>query len=428
MKLINKKAVRVLAVAIAAGLATTSTISAAPAATKKVFNIWWYSKDNTPNGQTWAVALAEFKKKHPELNVKFELKTFEGLNNAGAQILNSNAAPDITEYNKGNGTAGLASKAGLLTDLTSYSTKYKWNLPSSVALYGQYDKGLMGTGKLYGVPTYGEYVSVFYNKDIFAKNGVAIPTTMDALEAAMAKFKAAGVIPMEMGGAGYQTVHNVYALAVSKANQTWIDSFQLFKGKPIDATTDANIKWAAQTLLKWKTAGYFEPNVSGVQPDDAVAEFQAGKAAMVIGGSWLDGSMQTKISTFSYGKFLVPGTLTVGSAGNLLVIPTKSKNKDLAAEFINMTLSKKYQNYLGNAGGLPLFADPEAIANPASILTATPFGVAVKKNALAMYPDWPVPGYYDILLSNGTSLLSSGDVDAYMKATGNFYNTGRPKA
>ena len=428
MKLINKKAVRVLAVAIAEGLATSSTISAAPAATKKVFNIWWYSKDNTPNGQTWAVALAEFKKKHPELNVKFELKTFEGLNNAGAQILNSNAAPDITEYNKGNGTAGLASKAGLLTDLTSYSTKYKWNLPSSVALYGQYDKGLMGTGKLYGVPTYGEYVSVFYNKDIFAKNGVAIPTTMDALEAAMAKFKAAGVIPMEMGGAGYQTVHNVYALAVSKANQTWINSFQLFKGKPIDATTDANIKWAAQTLLKWKTAGYFEPNVSGVQPDDAVAEFQAGKAAMVIGGSWLDGSMQTKISTFSYGKFLVPGTLTVGSAGNLLVIPTKSKNKDLAAEFINMTLSKKYQNYLGNAGGLPLFADPEAIANPASILTATPFGVAVKKNALAMYPDWPVPGYYDILLSNGTSLLSSGDVDAYMKATGNFYNAGRPKA
>ena len=93
-----------------------------------------------------------------------------------------------------------------------------------------------------------------------------------------------------------------------------------------------------------------------------------------------------------------------------------------------MTLSKKYQNYLGNAGGLPLFADPEAIANPASILTATPFGVAVKKNALAMYPDWPVPGYYDILLSNGTSLLSSGDVDAYMKATGNFYNAGRPKA
>jgi len=428
MKLVNKKGVRVLAVLVAAAFVTTSTVATAPAASKKDFNIWWYDKDNTPTGQTWAVALKEFTKKHPELNVKFELKTFEGLNNAGAQILNSNAAPDVTEYNKGNGTAGLASKAGLLTDLTSYSAKNKWNLPSSVALYGQYDKCLMGTGKLYGVPSYGEYVSVFYNKDIFAKNNVKIPTTMAEMEAAMATFKAAGVIPMEMGGAGYQTVHNVYALAVSRANQAWITSFQLFKGTPIDATTDANIKWAAETLLKWKTAGYFEPNVSGVSPDDAVAEFQAGKAAMVIGGTWLDYSMQTKISTFSYGKFLLPGTLTVGSAGNLFVIPTRSKNKDLAAEFITLILSKKYQNYLGNAGGLPLFADAEAIANPAAVLTATPFGVAVKKNALAMYPDWPVPGYYDILLSNGTALLSSGNVDAYMKATGSFYNAGRPKA
>ncbi|MSV88059.1 MAG: extracellular solute-binding protein, partial [Actinobacteria bacterium] len=171
MKLVNKKGVRVLAVVVAAAFVTTSTLASAPAASKKTFNIWWYSKDNTPTGQTWAVALKEFKKAHPELNVKFQLKTFEVMNNTGAQILNSNAAPDITEYNKGNGTAGLASKAGLLTDLTPYSKKYNWNLPSSVSLYGQYDtKGLMGTGKLYGVPSYGEYVSVFYNKDIFAKN------------------------------------------------------------------------------------------------------------------------------------------------------------------------------------------------------------------------------------------------------------------
>ena len=244
MKIVNKKGVRILAVVIAAGFFTSSTLASAPAA-KKDFNIWWYSKDNTPTGQTWAVALKEFKKAHPELNVKFQLKTFEVMNNTGAQILNSNAAPDVTEYNKGNGTAGLASKAGLLTDLTPYSKKYNWNLPSSVSLYGKYKKGLMGTGKLYGVPSYGEYVSVFYNKDLFAANGVKIPKTMAELEAAMAKFKAAGVTPLTMGGGGYQVVHNVYALAVSRANQAWINSFQLFKGKPIDASTDANIKWGS---------------------------------------------------------------------------------------------------------------------------------------------------------------------------------------
>jgi raffinose/stachyose/melibiose transport system substrate-binding protein len=429
MKVVNSKGARIVAVLTAAAFITSSTIASAPAAAKKTFNVWWYSKDNTPTGQTWAVALKEFKKAHPELDVKFQLKTFEVMNNTGAQILNSNAAPDVTEYNKGNGTAGLASKAGLLTDLTPYSAKYKWNLPSSVALYGQYDKGLMGTGKLYGVPSYGEYVSVFYNKDIFAKNGVAIPKTIDELDAAMAKFKAAGVTPLAMGGAGYQVVHNIYALAVSKANQSWINSFQLFKGTPVDATTDANIKWAATKLVEWQKAGYLPANVSGVKVDEeATPLFQTGKAAMEIGGSWLDGDMQTKITSFKYGKFAFPGTLSVGSAGNLFVIPSKSKNKDLAAEFINLILSKKYQNYLGNAGGLPLFADAEAIANPAAILTAAPFGQIVKKNALAMYPDWPVPGYYDILLSAGTALLASGDVNAYLSKTGSFYNSGRPKA
>ena len=428
MKIVSKKGLRILAVVIAAGFFTSSTLASAPAA-KKDFNVWWYSKDNTPTGQTWAVALKEFKKAHPELNVKFQLKTFEVMNNTGAQILNSNAAPDVTEYNKGNGTAGLASKAGLLTDLAPYSKKYNWNLPSSVSLYGQYDKGLMGTGKLYGVPSYGEYVSVFYNKDLFAANGVKIPKTMAELEAAMAKFKAAGVTPLTMGGGGYQVVHNVYALAVSRANQAWINSFQLFKGKPIDATKDANIKWAASKLVSWQKAGYLPDNVSGVKVDEeAVPLFQSGKAAMMIAGSWLDGDNQTKVTTFKYGKFALPGTLSVGSAGNLFVIPTKSKNKDLAAEFINLVLSKKYQNYLGNAGGLPLFADAASIANPAAILTATPFTQIVKKNALGMYPDWPVPGYYDILLSAGTALLSSGDVDAYMETTGNFYNSGRPKA
>lgn len=422
----KSKSLRVaIAGLVAVGLAASTMTASAHAATK-TFNVWWYTKDNAM-AQTWAVALKELQKKHPEVKVNFQLKTFETMNNTGAQLLNSNSAPDLTEYNKGNGTAGLAAKAGLLTDLTSYAAKNKWNLPSSVALYGQYNKaGLMGTGNLYGVPTYGEYVSVFYNKDLFAKNGVAVPTTMDAMEAAMAKFKAAGVVPMEMAGGDYQTVHNVYALAVSKADQKWISSFQLFQGKKIDATTDANIKWAASTLIKWSKAGYFEPNASGVKADDAVAEFQAGKAAMMIGGSWLDTGMETK-ATFKYGKFLVPGTLTVGSAGNLFVIPAKSKNKDLAAEFITMLLSKKYQNYLGNAGGLALFADPESVANPAALLTGTPFGVAVKKNALAMYPDWPVPGYYPILLAEGTKLLSDGNVDNYMKVTGEFYNNGIPK-
>jgi raffinose/stachyose/melibiose transport system substrate-binding protein len=138
--------------------------------------------------------------------------------------------------------------------------------------------------------------------------------------------------------------------------------------------------------------------------------------------------MNTKISTFKYGKFVFPGTQSVGSAGNLFVIPKKGKNPDLAAEFINMLLTKKYQNYLANAGGLALFADADAVANPTSKVTADPFAAIVKKNALGMYPDWPVAGFYPVLLQEGIKLLSDGNVAAYQKAVGDFYNAGKPKA
>ncbi|MEY4290716.1 MAG: hypothetical protein RL130_658 [Actinomycetota bacterium] len=426
MKLSSKTLRVAVAAALVAGLSAGAFIAPASAA-KKDFNIWWYSKDNAMP-QTWDAALKEFKAKHPELNVKFQLKTFEQINNAGIALLDSNKAPDVAEWNKGNGTAGAASKAGLLLALDKYAAKYKWNLPSSVSLYGQYTNGLMGSGKLYGVPTYGEYVGVFYNKDLFAKYNVSIPKTIDQFEAALKTFKAAGVTPLSIGGGDYQTVHNIYALTASRATQDWIKSFQLFQGKPVDPTTDANVKWAAEKFVAWNKAGYYEANASGVKADDAVLDFQKGNAAMMIGGSWLDAGMNTKISTFKYGKFVFPGTQSVGSAGNLFVIPAKGKNPDLGAEFINMLLTKKYQNYLANAGGLALFADAAAVANPLSAITATPFSQIVKKNALGMYPDWPVAGYYPVLLQAGIKLLSDGDVAAYQKTIGSFYNQNKPKA
>ncbi len=433
-----KKTVRIAAFAAAAALAATGLAYApAQAAATKTFNIWWYEKD-TAMDKTWTAALAEFKKNHPDVKVNFQRKTWDQIQKAGISILQSNAAPDLSEWNKGNATAGLAVKGKLLTDLTPYVKKYGWDkqLGSSVLLYGQYTPaGIMGSGKQYGISTYGEYVSIFYNKDIFAKYGVKVPTTNAELEAAMATFKKNGVIPMQLGGKDYQNVHIMYALALQNADQAWVKAFQLFQGTPTSFDVSSP-QWgrAATQLAAWNKAGYFEPNVSGVMPDDAVQAFQQGNGAMLMGGSWLDDGMWTNVGMtkkFNYGKFLVPGIvagkgLNVGSAGNLLVIPTKSKQKDLAAEFINMTLTKKYQNLLGNNGGLALLADAAAVTNPAAQQTLPEFVKAVKANSLGMYPDWPVNGYYEIMRAAGQQLLSDNDAAKYLKTIGDFYNQNKP--
>lgn len=390
------------------------------------FNVWWYEKD-TAMARTWAAALEELKTNHPNVTVKFELKTWDQIQKAGNAILDSDQAPDLAEWNKGNATAGSASQAGLLTNLDDYAKKYGWDtkLPESALLYGRYTDGLMGNGSIYGLSTYGEYVSWFYNKDYFAANGLSEPKTVEELDQLLADLKAKGQT-MALGGAGYQIVHLTYALALANADQQWVKDFQFF-ANPVDFSANSK-QWgyAAAKVAEWKEKGYFDSKVSGISPDDAVAAFQSGKNPLILGGTWLDDGIQKATVGFEWGKFQNPGNLSVGSAGNLLVIPSKSKQKDLAAEFIDMILSTKYQNMLGNEGGLPLLAETSALTNPVTVKSYAVFDNIVKNDQLGMYPDWPVPGYYETQLAAGTKLLADGDTAAYLKTLGDFYEQNKP--
>ena len=420
MKFNKKTGARVAATAVAAALAMGSLAGCAPAGSN-TFTVWWYEKD-TAMASTWADALKELQKNHPDVKIKFELKTWDQIQKAGNAILDSDKAPDLAEWNKGNATAGTASQAGLLTDLKPYADKYGWtkSLPSSALVYGQYENGLMGSGNLYGIPSYGEYVSWFYNKDVFDANGWTVPATAADLDTLLANMKAKGMI-QAFGGGSYQNVHMAYALAVSQADQAWVKNFQHFDGA-VDWT-----KWeyAANKIAEWKKNGYFEAKASGIKAEDATAAFEAGKYPLELGGTWLDQDVATK-AKFNWGKFQNPGSLSVGSAGNLLVIPSRSKNKDLAAEFINLVLSTKYQNELGNAGGLPLLADQASLTNPVTQKSYSVFDQIVKADGLAMYPDWPVAGYFDVQLAAGTKLVADGNAAAYVKTVKDFYEANKP--
>ena len=51
----------------------------------------------------------------------------------------------------------------------------------------------------------------------------------------------------------------------------------------------------------------------------------------MISGSWWYGTFVSEIKNFKWGTFLFPGNkLDPGSGGNLWVVPSKAKNKDLA--------------------------------------------------------------------------------------------------
>ena len=155
-----------------AAVASLALMSGAAMAQQKVFNIWHFEAADSSNGITFNKALEEFKSTHPDVQVNFQLKTFQQLQASGSMILNSDQAPDVLEYNKGNATAGLVASQGLLLPLDDYYKSQGWDkiLNEGDLVLSKYDdKGIYGSGHIYGISVYGEYVSCFYNIDMFDK-------------------------------------------------------------------------------------------------------------------------------------------------------------------------------------------------------------------------------------------------------------------
>jgi raffinose/stachyose/melibiose transport system substrate-binding protein len=390
---------------LAAAAASVMMLSSAAFAQQKTFTVWWFEDPASSQGLVWAKALGELKANHPDVTVNFEQKTFAQLQASGSMILNSDQAPDVLEYNKGNATAGLVASQGLLTPLDDAYTAKGWDkiLNDGDLVLSKYDdKGIYGSGHIWGISTYGEYVSAFYNIDMFDKAGLKVPTTLDELTADFDAFKKQGITPLALGGVDTSGQHVLASLAYTKADDNWVQNYQGLKA-PLDT---APYLFAAQTMVDWVSKGYVSKDSTGMKDPDAALLFTSGKAPIYISGTWNLGTFASTIKDFKWGQFLVPTPkYSVGSTGNLWVIPKGSKNVDLAEEFISLLLSPKYQTEQANDGGVSIAADPATITNPVGKNAAAVFKEIADKQGLGFYPDWPVPGFYDVLIQKVTGLL-----------------------
>ena len=129
----------------------------------------------------------------------------------------------------------------------------------------------------------------------------------------------------------------------------------------------------------------------------------------------------------------MPGkTLNTGSGGNLWVVPAGAQNKELAYDFIDLTLSPEAQTILANSGGIPIAADLSQIEDEKTLELNTAFSAILENDGLAFYPDWPAPGYMDTL-GSGLQELITGAVDPaafldYIAGPWNDYKSTLPSS
>ena len=404
-----RKTMLSLTILLLAALMVTAPSLAPKAAAQDgtVLKIWHYESPNGAMGMAWQAAMDKFQELHPEVTIEFESRGFEEIRQTAPMILNSDEVPDVMEYNKGNATAGFLSQNGLLTDLTDAAAEYGWDqiLSPGLQTTSRYENGIMGSGQWYGVTNYGEYVMVYYNKDMFAEYGVEVPTTFEEWEAAMQTFVDAGITPLSLGATEYPAQHIFYQLVLSQADRDWVNAFELYQGD-VDFHDEA-FTYAAEKMVEWVERGFISEDATGIAAEDMGVAFTNGEYPMMVSGSWWYGRFMNEIESFEWSTFLWPGNeLHAGSGGNLWVVPTNAKNKELAYEFIDITMSPEIQSILGNAGGIPVNADLEQIEDPMVRELISNFNAIIEADGFAFYPDWPAPGYYDILVSGVQELIA----------------------
>lgn len=290
-----------------------------------------------------------FTAKNPNITVKFETTVDTEYETKLTTALRANKGPDIAQL-KAYGELQPLVDAGYLVALDDKLAGLKDFFPQALdGARSVKDK------KVYGVPYAMPDMGVFYNKKIFADNGISVPQTYDEFINACKKLKAAGIIPIAAGGASGSAWALEIMIGVVGPNIYGGDAFwtDIESGKA--NFTDPRFVAVLQRLQDMYP--YYSPGSEGVDYTTATQQFINGKAAMFMGGSWENGSFKAQNKDLSFDIFSFPPdkaggpAITSSFADGSYGLVSGSKNQDAAAKLLDfMTTTEWAQMYADNLG------------------------------------------------------------------------------
>lgn len=215
-------------------------------------------------------------------------------------------------------------------------------------------------GKLYGLNTGVYQIGVFYNKAIFARYHLSPPRTLNAFIKLARTLKAKHVTPLYFATSGGATVYDYVMLLDSQLMALWpgnVDN-QFWSGK---ASFESPRFIRALRQAKEITS-FMEPNWQGEPWTGMPGAFAAGKAAMLLDGSWDMASVLTANPKIHIGYFPLPGSNVPARNQSILqpdltwVILKNAPHRALALRWFNyFSQPKVYANYVKETGISPSF-------------------------------------------------------------------------
>jgi len=309
----------------------TRTTNANPPQVTIRFSGW---QSNPNEGKLLNQVIQEFEAAHPTIDVQYEAINSEYMDVIRTRLI-GDVAPDVFYLEAFE--APQLIKYGVLEPLNSYINQ-AFDLQDFEPLLL---KAFQRDNQIYGLPKDFSTLALFYNKQAFAKAGIAQPPqTWEELQAVSQK------LTVDTNG---DRTPDQFGLGIAPelARQTFM--MQAFGGRLSDSKGYATFAAPASLQGLSLVVEQYRRDRTAAQPTDVGATWGSemlgqGKAAMVIEGPWSIPYFQETFPNLAFGTAEVP---TVnGQRGTMVytvayVMNRKSKHKQAAWKLIQYLTSKQ---------------------------------------------------------------------------------------
>jgi raffinose/stachyose/melibiose transport system substrate-binding protein len=197
-------------------------------------------------------------------------------------------------------------------------------------------------GGFYVLPDEFNIEGIFYNKKVFAQQGIAIPATWDQLVADAAKLQAKGIQPFSASGQqGWPITRLISGYLFRSVGPSALSAVSSGTAK----LTDQQYVAAASAVASLGAKGYFGKGVESIDYNTSVNTFLTGKAAMLYMGSWVLSNIAdpTADTVGAANIGFMPFPNVTGGAGSSAQYPA---NVGLPFTFGSKTLGPKTEAWL----------------------------------------------------------------------------------
>ncbi len=236
-----------------------------------------YGDDTDVNAATFRKAVAAFEEEHPEITVEDLSITDETqYNNMFKTYMATDDVPTIF-MTYGGGNLQSYVENGIAIDLTDY-------LEADAEWYDSFNSTMFSmltfdsVEGVYGIP-YAAYVdSLFVNKALFEEHDIAVPSTIEELEAACEAFLAKDVTPLPVGDKSTFRGGHLFTLLMAK--RTGGDLVKKLASGEVSYDCE-EVKDVLTTMKDWGDKGYLGNSITTLDGEGEAQMFLTGQSPMI---------------------------------------------------------------------------------------------------------------------------------------------------